>query len=151
MSRVLGWVRRNSLLLFGWGVVCLVYGAFALQGALPLLSPDETAVFTLARTMGDEGHVGLFDARAQTHLWLHPRSFLVRDGWLLPVGFPLWPVVLSAVGWMGSGSAILWLQVLVCASAVIPLALLAERVFAWRRWTALAWAFVPLMSPLGVL
>ncbi len=151
MSRVLGWVRRNSLLLFGWGVVCLVYGAFALQGALPLLSPDETAVFTLARTMGDESRVGLFDARAQTHLWLHPRSFLVRDGWLLPVGFPLWPVVLSAVGWMGSGSAILWLQVLVCASAVIPLTLLAERVFAWRRWTALAWAFVPLTSPLAVL
>jgi hypothetical protein len=151
MSRVLPWVRQNGLLLLGWGLLSLVYGAFALQGALPLLSPDETAVFTLARTIAEEGRVGLFDVRSQTHLWLHPRSFLVREGWLLPVGFPLWPVMLSVVGWIGSGGVILWLQVLVCASAVIPLALLAERVFAWRRWTALAWALVPLTSPLAVL
>ncbi len=151
MSRVLAWVRRNSLLLLGWAVLIGAYGLLAMQGALPLLSPDETAVFTLAQSIGESGRAGVFDARAQARLWLHPRSFLVQDGWLLPVGFPLWPVLLALVGWVGSGTSILWAQVTLSASAVIPLTLLAERLFGWRRGYALLWSMVVFTSPLAIL
>ena len=121
-------------------LVVVLYGVFAMQGTLPLMSPDETAAFAVARQIVHAGSPIIFEARAAGFSWLHPRSFIAQNGTLLPVGFPLWMVVLSMVGWIGNGGAILWLAVIVSASFVIPGAFLAEERFAFSKKEALALA-----------
>lgn len=151
MSVLQRWWQDKRLLLVGLSLLIAIYGALAFQGALPLLSPDETAVFALAKSVSQEGRLGMYDLRGQSFLWLHPRSFTTQDGWLLPVGFPLWPFLLSVVGWMGSGGMILWLEVLVSASALIPLASIAERCWSWSKRKSVLWAGAILLFPIAIL
>lgn len=151
MSALHNWWREERWLFVGLGLLMATYGVLAAQGGLPLLSPDETAVFTVAKSLWKEGRLGVYDPRAQTFLWVHPRSFTTQDGWLLPVGFPLWPFLLGIVGWIGSGGIILWLEVVVSASALIPLSRLAERCWSWSKRRAVLWAGTILLFPIAVL
>lgn len=143
--------RAQGVLVLAWLSLAALYGVLAFQGPLPLLSPDETAVFALARSGVTDGRFGIQDSRTAEFLWAHPRSFTTQDGWLIPVGFPLWPVLLSLVGWIGTGGLILWASVLLSASAIIPLVLIAQRCWAWSRTRALLWAGSILLFPIAVL
>ncbi len=143
--------RVQGVLVLAWLFLAALYGVFAFQGPLPLLSPDETAVFTLAHSGITDGRFGIQDARTAEFLWAHPRSFTTQDGWLIPVGFPLWPVLLSLVGWIRTGGLILWASVLLSASSIIPLVLIAQRCWSWSRARALLWAGSILLFPVAIL
>ena len=112
-------MKQLSLSAYGMGLFSLVLGLYAclaIQGALPMLSPDETAVAQLAPRALVSGIV-LSEPRAIDAIWLHPRSFVAQQGALLPVGFPLWIACLALVGWMG-GNVALWMAAAVAALAL---------------------------------
>lgn len=145
------WWKEHRAVAILFLVVVAVYGILAEQGALPMLSPDETAVFALANGLWREGRLAIEEGRANTFLWLHPRSFTTQDGWLLPVGFPLWPALLGVVSWIGSRGALLWAAVLISASACIPLMYIARRYWGWAEHWAVVWAGTVLLSPIAIL
>ncbi|MBP7005751.1 hypothetical protein KBB27_01345 [Patescibacteria group bacterium] len=141
--------RRVIWLVFA--LLLVVYGALAIQGALPFMSPDETGVFASARALGSERALAISEPRAMAFSWLHPRSFVAQDGILLPVTFPLWPFILSLIGWMGQGGVLLWAAVVISASALIPLAWLFEEELKFSRVQATLLAFVVMTLPTMVL
>ena len=121
-------MKQLSLSAYGMGLFSLVLGLYAclaIQGALPMLSPAETAVAQLAPRALVSGIV-LSEPRAIDAIWLHPRSFVAQQGALLPVGFPLWIACLALVGWMG-GNVALWMAAAVAASFTLPLVWLMAR------------------------
>lgn len=139
MSWTERWSPNRLRLLLGAAFLVLVacYGLLASQGALPLMSPDESASFTLARHLGQTGEPFWAEPRAEAFSWLHPRSLVARYGRLLPVGFPLWTVALSAIGWVGNGEGVLWLAAIVCASFLFPFVWILERRLKLSRASAL--------------
>lgn len=153
MSLLDMWSKHRSRAgLFGlFALIVACYGVFAWQGAIPLMSPDETASFAFARHLGQTGSPAIVEPRSVAFSWLHPRSFVAQQGNLLPVGFPLWMTILSVVGWIGSGEGILWLSVIVSASFVFPLVWLAERKARFSRIEALALALVVATIPTMIL
>ncbi len=131
----------RSLLPFaiGFMVVIVLYAALAVQGALPFMSPDETATFVTAQSLAKTGELTLVESRATEFSWLHPRSFVAQHGILRPVSFPLWPFLLGAFAFLGQG-AIVWVPVLLAASLVVALALVLRRALAFSSFEALATA-----------
>lgn len=131
--------RWRSLLPLGVGfaVAVVLYGALAFQGALPFMSPDETATFATADSFVETGKLTLTESRATEFPWLHPRSFVAQQGILLPVSFPLWPFVLGTFAFLGQG-AIVWIPVLLAASIVMALMRVLRRACAFSVFEALA-------------
>lgn len=143
-------LRRSWELWLGFGLVVALYGAFASQGALPLLSPDETAVWSVAQGVWEHGSPILREARAEAFPWLHPRSFVAQYGVLFPVGFPTWPVILSVFSRL-PGVLMHWVAVLVSASLLFPLVWGMERFGGWSRRRSVAWALTGMLVPVAVL
>lgn len=142
--------RRSWELLLGFGLVVALYGAFASQGALPLLSPDETAVYSVAQAVWEHGSPIVREARAEAFPWLHPRSFVAQYGTLFPVGFPTWPALLSVFARL-PWALMHWVAVLACASLFFPLVWSMERFGGWSRRRSVAWALTGMLVPVAVL
>lgn len=143
-------LRRSWEIWLGYGLVVLLYGAFASQGALPFLSPDETAVWSVAQGVWEHGSPVLREVRAETFPWLHPRSFVAQYGSLLPVGFPTWPALLSAFARL-PGAFMHWVAVLVSASLLMPLTWGMECFGGWSRRRSVMWALTGMLVPVAVL
>lgn len=127
-----------------------IFGALALQGPLPFMSPDETATFVTAQTLATTGRLTVVEPRGTEFPWLHPRSFVAQQGILMPVSFPLWGFVLGVAAVVFSGS-VLWVAVLVSVSFVVALILILKRVLAFSDGEALATALAVAALPTMVL
>lgn len=60
-----------------------------------LMSPDETAAYVSLSRMGDWQPAAIAEPLAEDFPWLHPRSFVSRGQYIVPVGFLGWPWLLS--------------------------------------------------------
>ncbi len=117
-------------------MVVALYGALARQGALPFMSPDETATYATAQSFAKTGQLTLAESRATEFPWLHPRSFVAQQGDLLPVSFPLWSFVLGGVGFLSQG-AVIWVPVFLAASVAVASILILRRAFTFSWFEAL--------------
>lgn len=143
--------RRRWAFVAVFGALALLYGALAMQGALPFMSPDETAVFASAQSFGSGHGLGVLEPRAITFSWLHPRSFVAQNGALLPVAFPFWMAFLGLFQGIGFGSVLLWVAVIVSASACLPLMRLYEDELGYTRIQSMMGTLAVMTLPTMIL
>ncbi|MBP9864691.1 glycosyltransferase family 39 protein [Patescibacteria group bacterium] len=90
-------------------------------GAKVFLSPDETANAVVARNFGLHGTMRIENPVSLIAPWVHPRSFISQQEFIVPVGFVGLPAIVGSLWRLFGDWALVLFTPLLVLSVIIPL------------------------------
>ena len=111
-------------------------------------SPDESAVYAAAQAIAHTGSARASFAVLPEFPSLHPRSWVLQQGTLVPVGFLGLPILLALPSYLGNERGAMVAVAFLVVSAVFPLWQLSKR---WGRVAQWISVFMYLTFPTVIL
>lgn len=103
-----------------WIVILGCYSVLASAGVFVFNSPDETAYAFIIDRVAHGLSFTLSDSLVQDFPWLHPRSFVSTFEGIVPVGFPMWSIILALFARVSNLVLTMWIGSVFLSTAFWP-------------------------------